>query len=480
MSTPTFQCTFCGAPINGAAPGQTVTCMYCRANVRAPMPPGYGPSSRRSGADGAEWDDDDDDEDDAGGLGPFANGIYGVAATYDAELGLVVVGAHVPAGAPAVLRAIEVKSGRVLWDALAGQKWVERVREEHLAIIGKNVYVANKRQLVCLDLVRGTQKWVATLSDEAAVVYTPTERLAVADPFPPGQRGAILVPTVDNHLFAFDRDSGQALWSRTFGDKSIEAVTPVEGLGACLVAYGAPYVKVDVVNPAYPQPIASLGHDHWSTDLGLARLSGRTVVTVADDMGGDGDDDGLLCFDAVTGQRHFFDPHDDLECDDVNAVAMGQRVFAATSGGEGLYIGPRGRTLPVPIPNHAIATMIAAGPTLVLLLRKARGTSVRRIVGLDPNTGAFRFDAGEAGDQPDDEWERQIATDGHSVVFVASEDLDDCELRSIDTSTGRPLWRKNVGAWRAHRFVGGVLLVWSDSAIVALAPSSGAVLAELR
>jgi len=409
--------------------------------------------------------------------GPFTSGIDAVCCTIAGDLGFVAVGVSAPHGQPACLRAWDVKNKRVLWETLQGLAWLDNIDASSLAIVGRNVYVANKRQLVCLDLMNGNKKWNAALSDSPE---SNDAGIAIADPFPQQGRGAILVPTIDHGLFAFDRDSGQPLWQRSYGDKSIE-VAPVPDLGACLVRYGFPYVKVDVLNPAYAQPIASLGHDHWSTDLGLARLSGRTVLTVVDDMGPEGDDDGLFCFDGVTGQPHFFDRVEDLDNDDIVPCMMGPRAFAGMSSGEGIYVGPRGRPIPPPIPNHAVAAFCAAGPTLALLLKKSHGTPVRRIVGLDPNTLGFRFDAGEAGSEPDDDWDQQMITDGYSLVFVATpnDDEDQCELRSVDTTTGRMLWSRPVGSWRRHRFIQGQLVVWTRERIEVLAPQNGQVLATL-
>jgi hypothetical protein len=124
----------------------------------------------------------------------------------------------------------------------------------------------------------------------------------------------------------------------------------------------------------------------------------------------------------------------------------------------------------------------AAGPTLAMILKKAHGTPVRRIVGIDPHSLAFRFDAGEAGTEPDDDWDRQIASDGYTVVFVATpnDDTNACELRSLDTTTGRMLWSKPVGRWVSHRFIGGHLIVRSDEKIEVLAPANGQVIATLR
>ena len=102
-----------------------------------------------------------------------------------------------------------------------------------------------------------------------------------------------------------------------------------------------------------------------------------------------------------------------------------------------------------------------------------------RVVGIDPGTLAFRFDAGEAGTEPEEPWEGQLATDGYSLVFVGSprDDRGSCELRSVDTTTGRTLWSRPVGMWRAHRFVAGHLVVWSDERVEVLAPANGQVVA---
>ena len=440
-------CPRCGAPTEGAD-----TCRFCRAKLDASTPRST-PSAHRPNE--CPFRDPSD-----------------AAIAFDPQVGFIAVCGVAVHGQQASLRAWVLTDKRVLWDALAGQRGIEEVTREQLYLLGRNVYVALKRRLVVLDLVSGAQKWVASLPDDVETV---------ADPFPPTGRGAVLVATIDHQLSSFDRDSGQPLWTRSFEKKSIE-LQAVEGTGACLVRYGFPFVKVDIVNPAYAQPVASLGHDHWSTDLGLARLEGRSVITVVDDMGPEGDDDGLLGFDAVTGQRHFFEKIDDLEDDDVAPCAMGARVFAATDDKLGIYVGPRGRVMPVPIPNHEIAAFCPAGPALALLLKKAHGTAIRRVVGIDPHGLAFRFDAGEAGVQPEIAWEKQMKSDGYSLVFVASDAEDErrYELRSVDTTTGRPLWKHPLsGSWGGHRFLGGHLVVRTDSRVDVLSTSNGQLVTSL-
>ena len=408
--------------------------------------------------------------------GPFTTDTDDLAVTVDAQLGPIAIGAYAPHGKPAVLRAWDMKAKKPLWEQLSGQTWLETIRPRGMRVIGRNVYVANKRQLLCLDLANGNRKWQASLSDTPE--GSDEDGLAIADPFPPNQRGAILVATVDHQVFAFDRDSGQPLWNRPFKDSAeLEAVP---GLGAVVVRHNGSYVKADIINPAFPQSVASHGNQDWSTDLGRCKVSGRTIVTCASSMGPENDEDGLFCFDAVTGQVHFFDRVEDLETD-VVPCAIGPRVFAAVDSGRGLYVGPRGRPMPVPVPNHAVAALLQAGPTLMLLLKKAQGTAIRRIVGLDPNTLAFRFDAGEAGEEPTDDWDRQLATDGYSVVFVATpnDEMESAELRSVDTSTGRQLWRRPFPRYRHHRFVGGAVVVHGYDKIEVLAPQNGQLIAQV-
>jgi putative pyrroloquinoline-quinone binding quinoprotein len=471
-ASPTFQCPFCGAPITGNAPGATFACPYCQARVVAPHAGAMvtGPSAGRS-----SWEPSAPPRDER----PFSGGPWSVAIGSDPQLGFLAVGVHAPIGQPPCLRAWDLRAGRVAWEAQRGQPWLEGVSAAAMKIIGRNLYVAHKRQLLCLDLANGTRRWAAGLSDTVVCGREPGQGLSIADPFPLVGRGAILAATSDHGLFAFDRDSGQPLWNRSFGDKAID-VEPVENEGACVVRVRG-WTKVEIVNPAYADPIARFGDDHWSTDLGLARLFGRTVATVVDDAGPEGDEDGILCFDAVTGAKHFFDPVEDLEEDDVAPCLMGQRVFAATDDLDGIYVGPRGRVIPAPIPHHEVVAMRAAGPTLAVLLKKAHGTPIRRVVGLDPVTLGFRFDAGEHGSEPDDDWERQMVSDGWSLVFVSApnDDRNACELRSVDTTTGRTLWSKPIGSWQAHRFVGGQLVVFCADRVEILAPSNGQLIASL-
>jgi hypothetical protein len=102
------------------------------------------------------------------------------------------------------------------------------------------------------------------------------------------------------------------------------------------------------------------------------------------------------------------------------------------------------------------------------------------IIGIDPATLAFRFDAGEAGTEPDGNW-GPTARNRRLVARVrrdTDDDLDRCELRSIDTTTGRLRWSRPIGRWRAHAFIGGHF-AWADQRIEVLSPANGQVVVAL-
>lgn len=473
MSVGSFHCSHCGARLDGA-PGQSIVCPYCQARVVAPHPPGaFGPGS--GGVAYATYDAGDQE----GPPRELTAEPDDAAFVLDPELGPLVIGKHEPYGAPPSLRAWDARQKRVLWEAFKGQTWVTDLEASSFRLHGRHLYVASKRNLVALDLATGRQRWGAQLSDAVARLtdYGQEPRLAIEDVFPPNQPGAVLVRTDDNVLCAFDRDTGRPLYQRTLGkDASDFLVRPVPGGQVALVVYGAPYTKCERVNPAYPQPLSlhGLGADgDWSTDLGACHLVGRTVITRVESFGPDTDQDGVLVFDALTGQRHFFEEVEDLS-DEIPPEAMGARVFFATEDGEGLWVGPRGTALPCPAQGFRIAGLKAAGPTLFLLLVKARGTEVRRVLGLDPTSLHVRFDCGLIGAEPTIGVE-SFATDGQTMVYVGSpsDDASECELVAVDAAAGNRLWARPVGTHQCHTVALGHVLVRSYERLVAFSLRDG-------
>lgn len=477
MSVSSFFCNHCGARLEGVA-GQSSTCPYCQARVIAPHPLGaFGASAGQA--------QDLPNSGELGGGPPreLTAEPQEAALLFHPDLGPIVVGKHEPEGAPPSLRAWDARNRRVLWEAFKGQTWVSDLEASSFRLHGKNLYVATKRNLIALDLASGHQRWGAQLSDHVARLIEPGEepRLAVEDAFPPNQPGAVLVQTDDHVLYAFDRDTGRTLYQRTLGkDASGFVVRAVPGAQVALVVYGQPYVKCERINPAYPQPLGvhGLGADgDWSTDLGACHLVGRTVLTAVESFGPETDLNGVLAFDALTGQRHFFEEAESLS-DEVPPEAHGARVFFAKEDGEQLWVGPRGTTLPCPAQGFRITALKAAGPTLFLLLVKSRGAEVRRVLGLDPSSLHVRFDCGLIGSEPTLGPET-FATDGQTMVYVGSphDDSDACELVAVDAAAGNRLWAKAVGAHECHTVAFGHVLVRTAERLLVLSLRHGEELA---
>lgn len=506
MSTGAFPCSNCGARLEGT-PGDSITCPYCQARLLVPdmrvvnqlvdemmagIPLAQRTADLRSRAvaqvlAGAGAAVSQRGGASAGGAGAAGYvGHHGHAGPsrelsaepgeatllLDPQLGPVVVGKHEPLGQPPSLRAWDPKNKRVLWEMFKGQTWVTQLDASSFRLHGRTLYVANRRNLVALDLASGHQKWGAQLPDEISRYDELGEepRLVVEDAFPPNQPGVVLVKTEDNVLSAFDRDSGRPLYQRTFGKDSSEFTLQAVPHGqVALVTYGRPYNKCERINPAYAQPLSvhGLGADgDWSCDLGVCGLYGRSVVTRVESFGPESDQDGALVFDAITGQRYFFEQVDDLE-EDILPETMNGRVFFGVDDGQGMWVGPRGATLPSPAQGFKIKAWKACGPTLFVLLVKARGTEVRRVIGLDPNTLAMRFDCGMIGTEPDGLGARTFVTDGQTVAYVTSpqDDMNACEIVAVDAAAGFRLWSKPVGGYRAHELVLGQLLVRSDEKV---------------
>jgi len=408
----------------------------------------------------------------------FAASPGALTLAHDPRVGFVAYGAHVPDGEPPRFRAVALERKQVLWDGLQGQSWLADLDRARVRVAGPNVYIGNGRGLVALDRATGVQRWGAQLTDalQEDTDGGPNHGPAIVDPFPATGRGAILVATIDNVLCAFDRDSGQVLWTKRY-EKKID-IEPVEGVPSVLLRRNFPFMKLEVWNPGYAQPLAVYGEENWNSDFNRPVVRGAVILAQYESLGDD-DREGVAVIDGLTGKPHVFDEVSDLE-EEVWPVAIGPRVFCARKDGDELYAGPRGRPVPAPVPYHKIVAFCAGGPTLFVMLKKSQGTAVRRVVGLDPGTLAFRFDCGEAGTEPDDKWHRQMVSDGYSVVFVASpgDDEDQCELRSVDTSTGRTLWTRPVGEWKSHQFEGGALVCRVRGKVMVLRPDNGQTVAQ--
>lgn len=498
MSATSFPCTHCGARLDGV-PGQSLSCPYCQAKVLVPdmtvvnqladeflagLPPeartpqtrsaaiaqilasAGGAVAARGGGGHRPAAYDHGEDHDAGAPGEQ------VGFALDPQAGPIVIRVHAPVGQPPVLQGYDVGNKRVLWEAFKGQSWLSQIDASSFRIHGRTVYLANRQNLVALDLASGNQKWGAQLPDEISRIREHGEepRLVVEDAFPPGQPGVVAVKTDDHVFSAFDRDSGRPLHNRTFGkDGSDFTLQAVPHGQVVLVGYGFPFNKCDALNPAYGQPLHHHGDGpdgDWSTDLGPCTLFGRTVVTRVESFGPESDMEGALCFDAVSGQRHFFVQAEELD-DEVVPETMGSRVFFAIEDGNGIWVGPEGHRYPPPAQGFKVKAWRACGPTLFVLLTKTRGTETRRIIGLDPGSLAMKFDCGLVGTEPSDLGRNTFQSDGQTVVYLACPNGDTyaCELVAVDAHTGSRIWAKPVGAYICHTVAMNHVVVRSQDKI---------------
>lgn len=385
---------------------------------------------------------------------------------YDAAVGFALVGAHISASGAPCLRAADMFNRRVAWESLEGEAWLAGLGRGALSVRGRNVYVAHERALYAIDLATGRPKWRATLTATVADLggYRESSGLQIFDPFPVDGRGAILVLSVDNVLASFDRDTGAPLWTRALDHPPPMHVLPSAGVVAALVG-----AKLELVNPAYQQPVAVVGKE-------LGRIDVENDMILARIMGAE---DGIALVDPKNARTVVSERVAGLTYDRT-ATTSGERVFCIAQEGDRLRVIPNGPEVPVLVLGYKAQALKMCGPSLFALLAQAGGARMRRVCALDPATLAIRFDCGEIGTAPALDEDTQIQTNGHAAVFVTSPTNSDdaCELRAVDAKDGRALWKRPIGEWFGHYFLGGYLVFWSRDKIGVVRPDDGRAIAE--
>ncbi len=400
---------------------------------------------------------------------PFTSYLRNAMLTFDPRVGYAVIGAHKPDDEPARLRAWDLHNKRVAWEALARQLQDDDLDYEGLRVHSGNVYVGWERNFRVLDLFTGKQRWGAELSDKPAYDSRsfPTHGMRVADAAPIGARGAIWLVTVDNIVTCFDRDTGQMLWreERETMPSRIHALDT----GQLLVEVSS---QLQLVDPAQKTVL-----DKVAGRIERVDVEGRVALVQVRDWGLR-ERDGILVHDFGARKEVLFEPVENVE-DDVQTVAGAGRVFCATESGAKLFAAPNPRMVEL-IQGFHVKSLAMCGPTLFVLLVKHHGTSYRRVLGIDPQTLAVRFDLGELGTEPDDDHTTQMCTNGFVTVLVTSPTNDDdrCQLWGVD-ARGAMLWRKDIGEWCAHWFLGGNVVVCTGQGWEILRPDNGQVVASL-
>jgi outer membrane protein assembly factor BamB len=399
----------------------------------------------------------------------FTTSPYDLQLAFDPQIGFLLIGAHAPEGEPPRLRAFDPVQKRVVWEALANTQGIADVEWENIAVHGRNVYVAlGGRMLRVLDLVSGQPKWGGELSDKINYEHDRgvNRQMMIIDAVPPGQRGAVIVPTVDYGLSAFDRDTGRPLWRET-RQHNLDGWWPIEQSGLVILDTR----PREVMQPAQQAPLAKL-----DGRIERCAIEGRYGLWQVKDWGWR-QREGVVLQDLLANHEVFFEPVNDIEDDVVCTLGPG-RMYCATESGEKLFAAPHGMPVPV-MPGFQVRALKMCGPTLFALLEKHHGTGIRRLLALDPQTLAVRFDLGELSTEPNDEWNHQMASNGEILALVSSPNGNDdnCEILGVH-ATGRVLWKTNVGEWRSHYFLGGMLVVTTDEDFRIIRPNDGQVIAQ--
>jgi outer membrane protein assembly factor BamB len=398
---------------------------------------------------------------------PFSTSHRDLYLTFDPRAGFALLGVFQADGAPPRLRAFDVYNKRVAWEAFTGEPALEDLDYESIAVHVGNVYVGVGRSLRVLDLFTGQQKWGAELSDTLARDLGPPalRGARVIDPAPAGTRGPVWAVAIDDTIFAFDRDTGQPLW-REVRERMPRLIRPYES-GLLLLEHSS---SVELVDPATKNVLDAIASGVERFDV-----EGRLGILQVENWGWR-ERDGILLHDFLARKEVLFEPVDSPE-DDVPTVIGHGRVFCAVESGAKLFAGPQGRAIEL-CPGFHIRSLRMCGPTLFVLLSKRHGTSVRRVLGVDPQSLAVRFDLGEMTTEPNDDWTAQVCDNGQVAVLVTSPTGNDeqCELWGVDPS-GRVLWRLPVGEWKAHYFLGGHVVVSSSMGWQIVRPDTGQVVA---
>ncbi len=333
------------------------------------------------------------------------------------------------------------------------------------------MHVAQRRELVAIDLLTGREKWRTVLGEgvEWTSSRAPGGGLQIAEPYDPGTGGAVVVPTPDRAIAGYDRETGKLLWR-----KSYERRITVHGVGRCGVVAVDLDGRLDLLRARDGELVGSFG---GIDGVRVARVSieGRCAVCVVREWGPE-KREGVAIIEADTGEVLSFDELRGARSRCAPA-ASGGRVYCAvaaegTPDRVGFVPGSKTASLGDDAVVHALRM---CGPTLAVLVR-ARGR--RDVVGLDGRSLGARFELGDVGEMPDGSAHEQMQSDDRRLVVVASPDgaRSQCLLRAMDAGGAR-LWERPVGEWLGHYFLGGHVVAVSRGRMEILEADTGRVFA---
>jgi outer membrane protein assembly factor BamB len=477
----TFPCPSCGTAFPATMPaGLRIPCPTCRTTFTVPDHGGWSADQAQAyqawamvqGNTAAALSDQT--------APSAANRLF--ASTSNPVLCLDGAGRHLAIGAQVSrehgwwLRAVDVATGAVRWDALAGSHFRTSPGREAICARSGRIYLAHEGQLVAIDAERGDVRWRTPLGERLASdidrVPAQGDELELYELGAPGERVVLVARTRDERLVALDRDAGHALWSRTGAGRSDPAA------GAVLVRSDQ---GIELVRPRDGVRQAFFPRGGFDDAWPVAGL----VVMKADDYG-DAEQSGVLFVDPSDGHAISFHPAEDADLS-TPPVELGGKVLVRVSSNSGdsllaiepgraaakpglfarLFGGGKAAMRALPWKQHSVDALHVVGDALFVEAGSFEG--VRRVAVLDGATLAVRHDSGPL-------------PDGHTpgirpgVVCAYSacrEHGTPHELRAVAPATGQIAWTRQLPDLQEVAYAGDVIALWSDGRAELVDPVSG-------
>ena len=461
-----FPCPYCQAPV--VAPGGLWSPEQAAAYQQQMMTEGAALAAQAANAYEQQHNP---------GAAHFAAGADTVATLLPSGE-MIAMGAQVQADRTWLMKAVDLQTQQTRWEVLHGMPWNVPPSRMQMAVRGASLYIAHHGQLISIDLASGQLRWQMPLPDQVQTncdLLDSPDELMLFDLDPRQPQGTIVLATQLGILVAYDRNSGQNLWTSPYGEGL--KISPVEGVGVLLrkeTEFG--FVGRDGT------PLTRWANPQCED---VCDLGGR-IALLLNDLGDDGDTSAVAFHDPTTGQTSA--PHlvPDVEFGPDPALVAGKVFCSVCNGTPGLYhvVDPQAApTAPkagffsklfggkgdpghknLNVGAYRIEHIRAAGPLVVFQLTAFEGGDTDRIVALDAATLALRFDSGVLPEEPSNMSAAHIQVGEGVFVYVTSPTNDDqqCELRAVDTATGAQRWVAPIGAWTHHFIAGDKVIAYGD------------------
>ncbi len=406
-----------------------------------------------------------------------ANTVFASASTV---LGTVVGGTPYFLGAMAAadgswsIRLVDGLTRQMVWESLVGSRWSFPPDEQKVAFRDDRCFIAIEGALHCLDMASGRVLWTAQLPGEVetrSCLAGQGDELMLYDFALPSGEGAVAVVTKQGLIAAWGRDGGRPLWHQIWDSPSVHHVP---GLGLILD---------NRETAAFVRAFDGATLAQWTGDELPEEIfvSGNRIALHMQVEVDGFDRDRVRIVDASTLQVIADHPVKDVDLDDA-AAFVGPRLLApiqTTAGSTYQVVDPAvepkepgffarlfGRASggaarrQLPVPKMRFEKILVAGGLVFFDMRDHEHDN-RRLLALDANTLAPRYDSGPLSYEPSTMDDQQVQTDGRIAVYVTAPtgDDDQCELRAVDCGTGAPRWQLPIGSWSIHFVVGEHLVV---------------------